>query len=291
VVFNGGTTRNMKTPWTILSAATLYKVMLSVSIHMLIFSIPVSMVINPQTQEMELFFSLEDARVTPDSMKTQMEAKNPGSGPAKKINIPIEAPLYQMNRPEMIEPVKEARVEPFKEVKKEPVEEADEEPKKVESESISQLATENKEGSFVLALPSGIEGSSSGVPTGETSIGMASGVGRQPPGSHNAIGGGTGNLIETRFGAFVAPAFLHREMPIYPMMARKLGREGRVMLKLTIDEKGNLLDVEVIEKAGYGFTEAAVEGVRKSTFLPAKKDGKAIASRALLPVRFQLERN
>jgi protein TonB len=74
-------------------------------------------------------------------------------------------------------------------------------------------------------------------------------------------------------------------------MARKLGREGRVVLKLTIDEKGNLSDIEVIEKAGYGFTEAAVEAVRKSTFFPAKKNGKPIASRALLPIRFQLERN
>jgi protein TonB len=75
------------------------------------------------------------------------------------------------------------------------------------------------------------------------------------------------------------------------MMARKLNQEGRVLLKLTIDEKGNLLNVEVIEKADYGFTEAAVEAVKKSTFLPAKKDGKSIASRALLPIRFRLERN
>jgi protein TonB len=150
---------------------------------------------------------------------------------------------------------------------------------------------ENKEGSFVLALPSGIEESSSGASTGERSIGMVSDVGKQPPGRQNATEGGTGNLIETRFGASVAPAFLHREMPVYPMMARKLNQEGRVMLKLTIDEKGNLSDVEVIKKAGYGFTEAAVEAVKKSTFLPAKKDGKPIASRALLPIRFRLERN
>ncbi len=50
---------------------------------------------------------------------------------------------------------------------------------------------------------------------------------------------------------------------MYPMMARKLGREGRVMLKLTIDEKGNLSDIEAIDKAGYGFTEAAVEAIKK----------------------------
>jgi protein TonB len=92
------------------------------------------------------------------------------------------------------------------------------------------------------------------------------------------------------FGSEVAPRFLRREIPIYPLMARRLGKEAKVLLRLSIDEKGNLFRVDVIEKGGYGFTEAAVEAVRKSTFLPAKKDGKPIASRALLPIRFQLER-
>lgn len=116
-------------------------------------------------------------------------------------------------------------------------------------------------------------------------------VEKQPLVSHHTVGPKTEAPIETRFGDSVAPAFLHKEIPVYPMMARKLGREGKVILKLIIDEKGNLLNVEVIEKADYGFTEAAVEAVKKSTFLPAKKDGKPIASRAILPIRFQLERN
>ena len=97
--------------------------------------------------------------------------------------------------------------------------------------------------------------------------------------------------VETEFGAAVAPSFLHREMPVYPVFARKLGREGRVVLRLTIDARGNLIDVEVVETAGYGFMEAAVDAVKKSTFLPAKKKGKPVASRALLPVRFTLRRS
>ena len=97
--------------------------------------------------------------------------------------------------------------------------------------------------------------------------------------------------IETEFGTAVAPSFLHREMPVYPAFARRLGKEGRVVLRLTIDERGNLLNVEVMEKAGYGFTEAAVDAVKKSSFLPAKKNGKPVASRALLPVRFSLRRS
>jgi len=97
--------------------------------------------------------------------------------------------------------------------------------------------------------------------------------------------------IETEFGTAVGPSFLHREMPIYPAFARKLGKEGKVVLRLTIDERGNLLNVEVLETAEFGFTEAAVDAVKKSTFLPAKKNGKPVASKALLPVRFTLRRS
>ena len=88
------------------------------------------------------------------------------------------------------------------------------------------------------------------------------------------------------FGTATGPKFLHREMPVYPLMARKLGKEGVVVLRLTIDHRGNLLDVEVTQKAGYGFTEAAIEAVKRSTFLPAKRDGQPIVSRAILPIRF-----
>jgi protein TonB len=97
--------------------------------------------------------------------------------------------------------------------------------------------------------------------------------------------------IETEFGAAVAPSFLHREMPVYPVFARKLSKEGKVVLRLTIDERGNLLNVEVLETAGYGFVESAIDAVKKSAFLPAKKNGKPVTSRALLPVSFRLRRS
>jgi protein TonB len=280
VVFYGETMRSMKSPWAILSARRRYTFILSVSIHVLIFSIPVSMGIKPQIHDMELFVSIEDLRIPPGSVKGQMGTKKLQPEPVKEISKPIETPRLKTRKLETSEPIREVKAEPVKEIKVEPI----------ETETNSQPTTETREAFFVPAMPSGTQGGSN-VFTGERSIGMASNIGKQPPGSQNAIGGGAGNLIETRFGAFVAPAFLHKEMPIYPMMARKLGREGMVILKLTIDEKGNLSDVEVIKKADYGFTEAAVEAVKKSTFLPAKKDGKPIASRALLPIRFKLERD
>lgn len=96
---------------------------------------------------------------------------------------------------------------------------------------------------------------------------------------------------DVEFGSAEGPRFLHREMPVYPLLARRLGKEGKVLLRLTIDERGRLLNVEVLEGGGHGFTESAVDAVKKSTFLPAKKEGTPIASRALLPIKFTLRRS
>jgi len=98
----------------------------------------------------------------------------------------------------------------------------------------------------------------------------------------------TSGVLDTEFGEVNAPRFLHRQLPTYPQRARRLGREGKVVLKLFIDPGGRLLDVTVIEAAAYGFTEAAVDAVKKSTFLPARINGQSVASRAIINIRFHL---
>lgn len=109
--------------------------------------------------------------------------------------------------------------------------------------------------------------------------------------SYTASSNSASSGIEPEFGNRGAPAFLKRQMPLYPMVARKLGKEGKVVLRLFINEKGRLLNVEVVEQAGYGFTESAVEAVKMSTFSPANENGVNIASKALLTIRFVLKRN
>jgi TonB family protein len=99
----------------------------------------------------------------------------------------------------------------------------------------------------------------------------------------------TQNIAVTNFGMTGAPSFMHRELPVYPIIARRLGKEGKVVLELLINAMGKLQNVEVIEQAGYGFTEAAIEAVKKSTYVPALRDGEKVTSRALLPVRFKLQ--
>lgn len=128
----------------------------------------------------------------------------------------------------------------------------------------------------------------------------AASKGSQPPvvdvrdGSSGAEAGrgharGTGGQQDVEVGAGNGPRFVRKEPPIYPALAHRLGKQGKVVLRLTIDEKGHLQAVEVVERAGSGFDEAAVTAVRKSTFAPAISDGKPVASRALLTVTFRLQ--
>ena len=68
-----------------------------------------------------------------------------------------------------------------------------------------------------------------------------------------------------------------------------MGREGKVVLRLAIDETGKLQQVEVVESSGFEFTRAAVEAVKKSTYRPALQNGGPVPSRAILPVQFVLK--
>jgi periplasmic protein TonB len=129
--------------------------------------------------------------------------------------------------------------------------------------------------------------------------GAASGAslmaGAKPSGNAAAPTGGPSTatgaspIVETRFGELDAPTFVHRELPVYPRVARRMEKEGKVVLKLLIDQAGKLREVEVLEGAAFGFTEAAIEAVRKSVFAPARRNGEQISAWAVLPVRFTLE--
>lgn len=99
------------------------------------------------------------------------------------------------------------------------------------------------------------------------------------------LGSGSGPVA---FGSVDGPKFLRRSLPRYPRRARDMGREGTVVLRVAIDEKGNLTDVDVVQPAGYGFDEEAVRAIRDSTFKPAVRDGVPAACLAELPVRFVL---
>ncbi len=115
--------------------------------------------------------------------------------------------------------------------------------------------------------------------------GNASGAGGTDSGGS---GGGLNRPVDGVFGGQGGPAYLHKVLPIYPRFAQRIGKEGTVLLRLTLDENGNLKTVEVMEKAGHGFDESAVAAVRASRFKPAVSNGRPVPCRVLLPIRFEL---
>jgi TonB family protein len=86
----------------------------------------------------------------------------------------------------------------------------------------------------------------------------------------------------------VPPKLVHFEQAIYPVEAQKAGLKADVVLRLTIDETGNVTAAEVTEPAGNGFDEAAQSAAMKFRFEPANRAGVAIKARILYRYSFTL---
>jgi protein TonB len=95
------------------------------------------------------------------------------------------------------------------------------------------------------------------------------------------------NPVPDRAAASIAAT---HTSPPYPTIARRLGLEGRVMLRLTILADGKVSKAEVVTSSGRrDFDEAAQSWiVQHWTYQPAIKDGVPAASQALAAVNFTL---
>ena len=97
--------------------------------------------------------------------------------------------------------------------------------------------------------------------------------------------------IEINTEAGIAkPAYKLRVKPKYPDTAKKAEKEGTVILEATIDEKGIPKDIVAVTSLGFGLEDAAIEALKKTTFRPATKGGKAISlENVQIPYEFKLE--
>jgi len=84
------------------------------------------------------------------------------------------------------------------------------------------------------------------------------------------------------------PRFLHREEPDYPEVMRSIGKTSVVVLDVLIDKKGKVRKVTVLKSGGEHFDSAAMKGMRASSFIPAKLNGKSVAVILRFPVKFRL---
>ena len=87
-----------------------------------------------------------------------------------------------------------------------------------------------------------------------------------------------------------APECVYQPYPVYTPEAKKAGIEGTVTLLIVVDAAGNVSDVEVAERLGYGLDERASNAVKSWKFKPALKDGKPVPVKVTVIVSFKLLR-
>jgi len=76
----------------------------------------------------------------------------------------------------------------------------------------------------------------------------------------------------------------------YPLLARRGGQDGRVMLQLFIDDKGVVQDAILLQGAYDLLNEVALRKVKSAKFTPAyDEEGRPVNCKVVLPLRFELK--
>ena len=77
--------------------------------------------------------------------------------------------------------------------------------------------------------------------------------------------------------------------PPYPLIARKKGFEGKLILEVLVNEDGSVRSTSIRESSGYEILDTvSKETVEKWTFIPAKKMGRAVIDNIQVPIKFIL---
>ena len=85
-------------------------------------------------------------------------------------------------------------------------------------------------------------------------------------------------------------AYLNNPRPAYPPIARKLGLEGLVLLRVEVSAKGTPEKIVIAQSSGAPLLdEAAMRAVQGWTFVPARRGDTPIAHPVEVPIRFQLK--
>jgi len=86
------------------------------------------------------------------------------------------------------------------------------------------------------------------------------------------------------------PRILEKVKPLYPEHARRQHKTGVVTLMFQVDAEGRVHQPSVVEASPQGvFEESALAAIVRWRFAPAMRQGRAVPTWLILPVRFTLE--
>jgi len=97
----------------------------------------------------------------------------------------------------------------------------------------------------------------------------------------------TGSVTPPQFGA----AYLNNPKPAYPAVAKRMGMEGMVMLKVLVSREGESLKIEIAQSSGHEILDqAAAQAVERWRFIPARKGDSPLEEWVQVPVAFHLKK-
>ncbi len=93
-------------------------------------------------------------------------------------------------------------------------------------------------------------------------------------------------VVLPRFDA----AYLQNPPPVYPALARRMGEQGRVLLRVLVTAEGAAERVELKASSGaHRLDRAALDAVQRWRFVPARQGDRAVSAWVVVPISFSLE--
>jgi protein TonB len=150
---------------------------------------------------------------------------------------------------------------------------------------ISAAANSPAAGSAAIADPTGGAVTDSGSGLG----GSGDGSGSSGGGFGRDSGSGTGSGSSRTGIALTQARYRDTPRPEYPDSARREGREGRVLLRVLVDDQGRSKKVEINSSSGSeALDRAAAEAIKRWRFHPARHGDNPVESWLRIPIEFHL---
>ena len=93
-------------------------------------------------------------------------------------------------------------------------------------------------------------------------------------------------VVKPRFDA----DYLDNPKPVYPALSRRMGEEGKVVLRVQVAANGLPTDVKVHVSSGSDrLDQSVLDAVRLWKFVPARRGDEAVAASVLVPIVFSLK--
>ena len=85
-------------------------------------------------------------------------------------------------------------------------------------------------------------------------------------------------------------AYLQNPRPVYPPLSRRLGEQGKVLLRVRVGRQGQAVAVDLENSSNFErLDEAARQVVARWRFVPARRGEETVEATVIVPIVFRLE--